>query len=88
MAALRIVVSGHVQGVGFRYYAARTARMLDVEGAVWNRADRKVEAVAEHRDPFVVEDFAKRMWDGPGRVEDVQTEPAPGGYSGFEIRRT
>jgi acylphosphatase len=38
---------GHVQGVGFRYTAARIARRYEVTGYVKNLEDGRVELVAE-----------------------------------------
>ncbi len=47
-AALRAVVRGRVQGVGFRDYARTRARSLGLTGYVRNLADgRSVEVVAE-----------------------------------------
>ena len=44
---LNLVVSGRVQGVGFRYFTLRRARELDITGWVRNRYDGKVEIEAE-----------------------------------------
>jgi acylphosphatase len=46
-AAFRVVVTGRVQGVGFRYSTVREARALGVRGTVANRADGDVEVYAE-----------------------------------------
>jgi acylphosphatase len=46
MRAVRLMVRGRVQGVGFRYFAERTAARLGLAGWVRNRADGSVEAVA------------------------------------------
>jgi acylphosphatase len=44
---LRAVVRGRVQGVGFRMWAQRRARMLGISGSVRNLADGSVEVVGE-----------------------------------------
>jgi acylphosphatase len=43
----RFVVSGRVQGVGYRAFAARAARALDLSGGALNLDDGRVEVVAE-----------------------------------------
>ncbi|MGO8669967.1 MAG: acylphosphatase [Capsulimonadaceae bacterium] len=44
---VQVLVSGRVQGVGYRYFVEHVARQLDLRGHVRNRADGSVEAVAE-----------------------------------------
>jgi len=44
MNAVRVVVRGRVQGVGFRAFVVREADALGVAGEVWNRRDGGVEA--------------------------------------------
>lgn len=44
--AVRLVVRGRVQGVGFRWWAREEARRLRLDGWVRNRADGSVELVA------------------------------------------
>ena len=44
---LTLVVSGRVQGVGFRYFALHRARAHGIAGWVKNRYDGKVEIEAE-----------------------------------------
>ena len=43
----RVLYSGHVQGVGFRYTTRSIARDYEVTGYVRNLPDRSVEVVAE-----------------------------------------
>jgi len=72
MQAVRVVVSGRVQGVGFRAWAARQGTELGVAGRVWNRPDGGVEA--EAAGPRVaLERFVEVMRQGPrmARVEHV-----------------
>ena len=45
MIARRIIISGRVQGVGFRYALADEARARNLGGWVRNRRDGAVEAV-------------------------------------------
>ena len=61
----RIVVSGRVQGVGFRAFTVSAARHLGVTGWVRNQPDgRSVEIVAEG-DADSLERFLDRVSDGP-----------------------
>ena len=46
MKATRFLVSGIVQGVGYRFFAARAARSLGIRGFVRNLPDGRVEVVA------------------------------------------
>ncbi len=46
MVARRYMVTGHVQGVGYRNYVEHTAGKLNVDGYVRNRRDGSVEVFA------------------------------------------
>jgi acylphosphatase len=89
VTSLRAVVRGVVQGVGFRFYAERSARALGVRGWVRNRADGSVESYAEGEEDAVAE-YLRRLERGPAgsRVDGVDVEPAdPTGAEAFEVRR-
>ncbi|CAG4884938.1 Acylphosphatase [Georgfuchsia toluolica] len=45
MEARRLVITGLVQGIGFRYHMVNAARRLGISGWVRNRRDGSVEAV-------------------------------------------
>jgi len=85
-----LLLSGRVQGVGFRYFARQNAENLKIKGWVRNRRDGKVEAVLQGS-PENVEEMTARMKHGPSaaRVDDVEIREAPAEeeFMGFEVRR-
>ncbi len=88
IASYRFVVTGRVQGVGFRYSAQRKARQLDLAGWVANRADGAVEGVVSG-DQAALGQFNTWLSDGPPGAQVFtldwkSTDEQPG--SGFEIR--
>ena len=87
--ARRFVISGRVQGVGFRYFVQDHAQLEGVNGYVRNMEDGRVEAVIEG-DTEAVERLERALWRGPAgaRVESVVAEPATpiGRAIGFSIR--
>lgn len=85
----RYLVSGRVQGVGYRMFAADCARREGLSGQVRNLPDGTVEAVAAG-DLESVTRFEAALWRGPSRVRveavDV-TDTSPLGLTGvFAIR--
>lgn len=84
-----VLVSGRVQGVGFRATTRRHADEHGVDGWVRNLDDGRVEAVFEGS-PDAVEAMVAFCGEGSraARVDDVtvETEP-PEGLAGFEVRR-
>ena len=79
MIRRRVVVHGHVQGVGFRYAARRLAEQRGVAGWIANRQDGTVEAVFEGATPEV-ELLVDWCRNGPrgadvDRVDVVDEEP-------------
>lgn len=87
--ARRYVISGRVQGVGFRFFAEATAGREGVHGWVRNLPDGRVEISAEG-EAESVERFARHISHGPpgARVSDVQVhEELPGHReTGFSVR--
>ncbi len=83
-----VVVYGHVQGVGFRAFAARMALSLDLLGGVRNLDDGRVELEVEGK-KTVIEAFVQQLKIGPpaGRVTKIETEwsRADGRYSTFSV---
>jgi len=72
---LRLVVTGRVQGVGFRYFAYQYAVEKGLTGRAFNRPDGAVEI--EVQGPLeVVEGFVMIVRRGPdlAAVEAVETE--------------
>lgn len=70
----RYVVSGRVQGVGFRFHTERAALLEGLSGFVRNMPDGSVEAEVEG-DREAVDRFDWRVRQGPSgaRVEHVET---------------
>ena len=83
------MVSGHVQGVGFRRFVQRKARDLGLAGYAANLPDGRVEVVAEG-DEVAMGHLEKWLNRGPSlaRVKQVQVQPAPEGdaLTGFTTR--
>lgn len=85
---IRIVLSGRVQGVGYRAWTERHARSLGLTGWVRNLHDGTVEAVF-HGPADKVDDMISRCRKGPDRarvevLERHDESEAPD--AGFYIR--
>ena len=83
----RIIVTGRVQGVGFRASCAREANGLGVAGSVRNRIDGSVEVVAEG-DEAAVASLTEWCRVGPAysRVQSIEVfSEAPTGETTFRI---
>jgi acylphosphatase len=86
--ARRYLISGRVQGVGFRDFVQRLARDMKITGWTRNLDDGSVEVHANGA-PAVLEDFEMRLRAGPRHadVRGVQVrEDAVSDGSGFHIR--
>ena len=75
--AARYFVSGTVQGVGFRFFARRTAERLRLAGFAKNLADGRVEVYAVGP-AEALEKFREELKRGPegARVAGVEEEKA------------
>jgi acylphosphatase len=85
---LRVVFSGHVQGVGFRYTAQHYAHQFPVTGYVRNLVDGSVELLAEgDRNDLTL--FLKAILNSPLKKHIHQHVEswgdAHGVYNGFKI---
>jgi acylphosphatase len=85
---LRVLFSGHVQGVGFRYTARSVARDFEVTGYVRNLPDGRVEMVAEGSPEQARAFVAAVQGEMAGYLRDlkVNEEPPTGEFADFAIR--
>lgn len=83
------VVRGRVQGVGYRFFAARSAADLGLGGWVVNEPDGSVRCLVDGHGP-VVEAFLRELARGPHgssvTAVDVVRTPSPAPIARFEIR--
>lgn len=86
---LEAVVHGRVQGVGFRYHAARAAHRHGIVGWVANESAGTVRAIGEGSEAALAAWLAE-LRSGPagGRVErvDERWSDATDSFSDFEVR--
>lgn len=85
----RLLITGVVQGVGFRYAMTAQARLLGITGWVRNRRDGSVEATIAG-DAAQIEAMLAWSRRGPAGaiVDNVMIETAAGNYADFELRPT
>ena len=88
LVARRFLVSGRVQGVGFRYFTHAVAVREGVTGWVRNLDDGRVEALVEG-EPAAVERVEQAIRTGPpgARVDSVTmvAVPSPSTHTRFSI---
>ncbi len=85
--AQRVIFSGHVQGVGFRYTANDIARGYDLTGFVRNLPDGTVELFMQGPAQDV-DNCLKDIQDTfSGYIRDTRVEPVPPNsrYTDFRI---
>jgi acylphosphatase len=88
--ARKLLISGQVQGVGFRYFTQRSAAKHQVRGYVRNLPDGRVEAWAQGSEKAVAE-FTRDVTAGPRfsnvtDIEELVVEPTSE-FSTFRIER-
>ncbi len=85
----KLLISGRVQGVGFRYFAEDKARILQINGYVRNTIDNKVEILCQGYEPNI-DIFIKQMQRGPtfANVKDIKITEIKDAqiYNYFEIK--
>ena len=76
MVAVRVTITGRVQGVWYRGWTVENAQSLGLDGWVRNRSDGTVEACFCGPTPMVQE-MLSRCQTGPiaARVTSVQDDP-------------
>lgn len=82
-------VTGHVQGIGFRWWCSQQAGQLGLRGWVRNRPDGTVEVAASGRSEALIELERRLQIGSPGSSVvsvTVAGEESVGSTQGFEIR--
>ncbi len=74
----RYIVRGSVQGVGYRYFAQRTAADLNITGTVRNLDDGSVEVIAAGTEDQLSQLSGRlRMGPSSASVRGVDEQEAP-----------
>ena len=86
-----LVVTGRVQGVGFRWYVVQAAKALGLTGSARNRVDGAVVVEAEGARE-ALESLLESVREGPamatvGQVQAIWSE-GPARFPDFRIGRT
>ncbi|HDN64882.1 MAG TPA: acylphosphatase [Methanosarcinales archaeon] len=92
MKTVRIIVTGRVQGVGFRYFTVRCANDLGLCGWVRNLPDGSVETAIQGQGEKI-EEMIGLLKQGPGaanvsglEIEEIESESGSAELSGFAMR--
>jgi acylphosphatase len=86
-----LIISGRVQGVGFRHFTYKKARELGIKGWVKNLQDGTVETFFTGS-PEDVNTMKERLKEGPVRarvqkIEEVELTTDNDSFNDFSIRR-
>ncbi len=89
MIARHLIITGHVQGVGYRNYLAYKAQQFHITGWVRNRSNGNVEAVVQGT-PENVAAIILRARRGPPQasVNGVTISEISGDFTDFSTRST
>ncbi|UCC43888.1 MAG: acylphosphatase [Candidatus Zixiibacteriota bacterium] len=87
-ASAQLIVTGTVQGVGYRWFCLQKARQLDIAGWARNNRDGSVELCVEG-DRRRIEDFIEQLKIGPysasvSRVDITWQDPS-GNFNSFDV---
>ena len=86
---LHIIITGRVQGVGYRFFAKDNADLYNATGWVRNCANGSVEVEAQAQEE-ILHKFCEELRKGPfmGAVSDLQTQEIElaSGENSFRIR--
>jgi len=73
MVARRFLITGYVQGVGYRFFALRAAARHQVVGTVRNLEDGRVEVIAEG-EREAMDEFKKDLATGPSMAKIIEID--------------
>ena len=83
---VQVTVSGHVQGVGYRYFAVHAAQRLGLGGTVRNLPDGEVQVISEG-DEERINEFLRDLRHGPSAASvtnmQVAWDDPVGGFADF-----
>ena len=84
METKQLIITGRVQGVGYRYYMEYKARQFHIHGWVRNRVDGSVEAMIQGTAENVAALIARAQHGPPkAAVTAVTVNEGSGTYSDF-----
>ncbi len=90
MRTLKIIITGRVQGVGFRFFLRQKAQLLDIKGYARNNSNGSLEVVAQSDNKDNLKNFLKECNRGPILASvsnvDISEEEDERTYPSFDIR--
>lgn len=83
MTKKELTVIGRVQGVGYRMFAAHTARALGLCGRVWNNSDGSVTVYVRGSEGQI-DTLVKKLSQGPFLSKVREVKIADGTFEDFD----